>query len=185
MPTSHSEQLCKDLLDYYLPINWRKQNNLRPNWLYNPKTGRRLELDRFYPDQKLAIEFDGIQHRRYIEGIHKDFQAAVDAQARDMTKIEQCKSRGIRLFKIDIFDLAQSRFEPFIKSLMREYGISHEFDRKTPPRLLYLRAERLGSAKFKGVNIQPYRKPGLWPLLQRMWWRHKQYRKGLSRRVYG
>jgi hypothetical protein len=178
--TSHSEQLCKDLLDWYLPANWRKQENLRPDWLRNPKTGRRLEIDRYYPDLKLGIELDGIQHGRFVKGMHKSYQAAIDGQARDMAKIEQCKAQGVRLIKLDIFDLVQFNFEPFIKQLMRDYDIGHEFQRKTPPRLLYVQAERLSRAK--AVKGQPYRKSGLLPLLQRAW---KRWKKGQRKEVYG
>ena len=44
-------------------LDFKPKYNLRPQWLKNPKTGRCLELDIYYPDLKFAIEVQGFQHK--------------------------------------------------------------------------------------------------------------------------
>lgn len=44
---------------------------VRPNWLINPKTNRRLELDMYNYHNKLAIEYNGLQHYIYPNYYHK------------------------------------------------------------------------------------------------------------------
>lgn len=46
--TSQTENLARDLLHHHFPFLHAVYNS-RPDWLRNPKTGRALELDIFYP----------------------------------------------------------------------------------------------------------------------------------------
>lgn len=63
----------------------RHLDHHRPDWLVNPRTGKNLELDRYYPDLDLAFEYNG-RH-------HDDRQQ----QVRDAIKVEACRRRGIAL----------------------------------------------------------------------------------------
>jgi hypothetical protein len=149
---------------HYYP-RLRQVHGERPFWLRNPKTGRPLELDLQFPTINVAIEIDGIQHGRYIKGMQRDFQSFRDQQQRDRDKIEQCKTRGITLYKLTIFDLTQRRFAPFLTQFEIAHGLSH--DRYLdPPMGLFAEAERLSRAK---VVKRRYRQPGLWPLLKRIY----------------
>jgi hypothetical protein len=77
--------------------------NARPGFLVNPRTGERLELDRFYPPN-LAFEFNGAQHHRATA---RFAQAEVDAQQfRDLIKAGICLYRGIHLVIIRAEDLS-------------------------------------------------------------------------------
>lgn len=165
MPLSKTEATARALLAHYFPRE-RFIYNIRPSWLINPKTGRRLELDIYCPDRKLAIEIDGIQHGRYIPGMHRDFEGFTDQQARDMHKIEACKAQGITLYKLTIFDMNLHRFPPFADRISKTHGLT--LNRYAGyPHHLFKQADKLSRAKFK---VRPYRKPGLWPLLQRMFY---------------
>jgi very-short-patch-repair endonuclease len=170
MPLSQTEALARALLKHYLPRE-RFLYNVRPDWLRNPKTGKRLELDLYCPERSFAIEIDGVQHGRYIKGMQRDFRAFTDQQARDMHKLEVCNARGITLYKLTIFDLIQPRFAPFLVQLCITHGMKIERYIEAPHHL-FDQAEKLSRAK---VVKRTYRKPGILPMLQRF--RHRLFLK--------
>jgi len=52
-----AELICKILCNYSCVQNYKKLE-----WLVNPKTGYLLEVDIYFPNLKVAIEYDGKQH---------------------------------------------------------------------------------------------------------------------------
>lgn len=71
---------------------------LRPSFLKNPATGKRLELDGF--SDGLAFEYNGIQHYKYTPIFHSseaDFSSQV---ARDRLKQNLCSSKGVVLLTV-------------------------------------------------------------------------------------
>lgn len=72
-------------------------SSVRPNFLKNPKTGKNLELDMYNEDLKLAIEYQGAQHRIYTPFFHKSYGDYLDQVARDNYKKEKCSDYGIDL----------------------------------------------------------------------------------------
>lgn len=108
---STSEILMKRLLDEVL-LGEEHIDNGRYNWLQSPTTGAKMELDRYYPDLKLAFEYDGEQHYSAdafyriastrgqnitIEQAQKEFDHYV---ANDKAKQDICKKLNINLIKI-------------------------------------------------------------------------------------
>lgn len=94
------EILMKKLLDEIFP-NERCTDQARPKWLVNPKTGKRLELDRYYPNLKIAFEYNGLQHYRpvpfFVSGekeAHEVYSLQVE---RDQVKKELCTQYGVSL----------------------------------------------------------------------------------------
>ena len=77
------------------------KENVRPNILRNPETGRNLELDFFFEERKVAIEYDGRQHHEYVPYFHRrgivDFEAQ---QRRDRLKDALCHRHGIKLVRV-------------------------------------------------------------------------------------
>lgn len=66
----------------------------RPYWM------ARLELDFYLPDEKLAFEFDGMQHHTFSPHFHRteeDFNRQVE---RDREKELICEANGVRLIRI-------------------------------------------------------------------------------------
>jgi hypothetical protein len=82
---SKSELKLKQLLDNILPTE-EHFDNYRPDWLKNPETGFNLELDRFYPNLNIGIEFNGPQHRK------KNNEAQWN---RDRIKKHLCAKQGV------------------------------------------------------------------------------------------
>lgn len=72
----------------------------RPDFLKNPKTGRCLEIDAYFPDLRLGIEYNGIQHYKFPNHLHlnkKDFE---DTLERDRQKIQLAKENNIQIISI-------------------------------------------------------------------------------------
>lgn len=78
----------------------RKFTNERPKDIINPNTGRALELDCFNKDLKIAVEYNGPQHYKFIPFYHKTFKDFEDQQIRDAHKELVCKKHGIYLITI-------------------------------------------------------------------------------------
>jgi hypothetical protein len=75
--------------------------NVRPKWLINPKTGRRLEIDCYCESLRLAVEFSGSQHYEFTPYYHKNgFQDFVDMKERDLMKAVMIRQRGVDLIII-------------------------------------------------------------------------------------
>lgn len=85
MITSQQELKLKKLLEDILPTE-EYIDNYRPDWLKNPETGYNLELDRFYPNLNIGIEFNGPQHRK------KNNEAQWN---RDRIKKHLCAKQGV------------------------------------------------------------------------------------------
>lgn len=113
MKISHSELAAKQILDQYFK-NLRKLDNYRPDWLGG------LEIDRYYPDIGIAIEFQGDQHSRFVPGMHKkieDFQKQIQIDTRKRQLIE---SKGIRLYDINLLQLDRMKVLDLIKKIVRD-----------------------------------------------------------------
>lgn len=108
---SKLEQRVKLLLNQYVDSsafvdNYRsklkKQFNLT---LINPKTGRPLELDRYYYDYKIAVEIQGEQHEKEASFFARQKQLTPkqylsEIQKLDLLKKKQCEEQGVTIVYI-------------------------------------------------------------------------------------
>ena len=62
-----------------------------------PETNRQLVFDFYLPEQRLCIEYDGIQHFEEVKNDFFDFEAI---QKRDVYKDQWCKENNITLVRI-------------------------------------------------------------------------------------
>lgn len=73
---SKSETLAINAFSQLLAAKGGNIENLkigyRPDFLRNPVTGKNLELDAYYPDWKIAMEYNGIQHYVFPNKFHGD-----------------------------------------------------------------------------------------------------------------
>jgi protein-arginine kinase activator protein McsA len=74
--------------------------NIRPDWLRNPETDNRLELDCYNEELELAFELQGTQHYKPLKhwGGQKQFVKTI---RRDNHKLTECRKHGVQLFRID------------------------------------------------------------------------------------
>jgi len=95
---SSGETECRRVLEH---IFQRKFDKSRPNFLSNPVTGGfNLELDCFCEELKLACEYNGAQHYKYIPHFHKNKEAFTNQKYRDELKRRMCRDNGIRLIEV-------------------------------------------------------------------------------------
>lgn len=69
------------------------------SFLKSPK-GKPMQLDRYYPDLKLAFEFQGEQHFKFNKWIHKTEDNFLYYQKCDKLKKKICKEKGITLIEV-------------------------------------------------------------------------------------
>jgi hypothetical protein len=94
---------------------------VRPPFLVNPETGRRLELDCFSQELMLGVEYNGIQHYVYPNPFHQT-QAEFEAQLRrDRYKVEQCKAVGVRLVVVP-FTIKRANIESYLQQEFTRLG---------------------------------------------------------------
>ena len=67
--------------------------------LPSPK-GAPMQLDRYYPELRLAFEYDGPQHETYSPFIHKSYENFQYMKECDKVKEELCKKLGITLIRV-------------------------------------------------------------------------------------
>lgn len=95
---------------------------VRPSFLINPETGRRLELDCFNEELMLAVEFSGVQHYVYPNPFHRS-QEQFDAQVRrDRYKVEQCKAQGVRFIVVP-FTVKRAHIESYLRLQLLQLNI--------------------------------------------------------------
>lgn len=82
------------LLKDHLFINHGYYSNLP-----SPK-GYPMQLDRYYPELKLAWEFDGKQHEEFSKFIHKTKANFEYYKQCDSLKEKQCSEQGITLIRV-------------------------------------------------------------------------------------
>ena len=99
---SKGEKECRRVLESYYNRPFPKA---RPNMLRNPitsdeNTDNNLELDCYNDDLKIACEYQGAQHYKYIPYFHKSRDAFQNQKYRDYMKREMCKKNGIFLIEV-------------------------------------------------------------------------------------
>lgn len=113
---SYGESLMKQYLDLFFTLG-KPKDNYRPEWLKNPKTGKFLEIDRYYPSLKLAFEFQGEQHFKNDKKLpHRVYC--------DTFKQQQCYEHSIWLIYITSEEL---NFSYFYKLLEKGKFLHHCF----------------------------------------------------------
>ncbi len=94
----------------------------RPNFMVNPVTGSRhnLELDCYNESLRLAVEYNGAQHYKYIPYFHKNKEAFYNQKYRDELKRLRCKELGIIL--IDIPYTENKNLERYLHEQLKIHG---------------------------------------------------------------
>ena len=91
---SSGERECRRVAEL---ITGKPFPKVRPDFLRNTVTSSNLELDCYCDALKLAIEYNGEQHYRYIPHFHSSKESFYNTQYRDEIKARLCKENGIKL----------------------------------------------------------------------------------------
>jgi len=97
----------------------------RPDFLRNPVTGGNfnLELDCFDPELRIAVEYNGAQHYKYIPFFHKNKEAFLNQKYRDQMKRQMCKENGILLIEVP-HTIKKEHIRSFLQKELRRAGVN-------------------------------------------------------------
>jgi len=95
LKSSKGETRCRNWLEKKFGLEFPR---MRPKWLKNPlsNTGI-LELDCYNEQLKLAVEYNGAQHYKYVKPFHSSPDKLLDQKIRDKIKKKLCEKNGVRL----------------------------------------------------------------------------------------
>jgi hypothetical protein len=98
---SRTEKLCRQYFEEWFSEGEHSGNykfeNTKPEWLVNPKTKCKMEIDGYNPNCKCCFEYNGEQHYKFIKYWHKTQERFLEQQERDRVKYQLIYQRGLRL----------------------------------------------------------------------------------------
>lgn len=71
-----------------------------PEWLRNPETGEKLELDCYNEELKLAVEYNGEQHYKWPNFTNQSQEQFINQVRRDSFKMNMCDKHGVYLIVV-------------------------------------------------------------------------------------
>ncbi|MFZ4795925.1 MAG: hypothetical protein ACOYMA_00430 [Bacteroidia bacterium] len=92
--SSYGETVCRCALEQ---IFGYKFNKIKPEFLINPKTNRKLELDGFCKELNIAFEHQGRQHYQIVDLYKMNDDILKKQQLRDFIKRTECEKRNIKI----------------------------------------------------------------------------------------
>ena len=118
---SKGEQQCRKVLEN---IFRKPFNKARPDFLRNPVSGGNfnLELDCYNKELGIAVEFNGIQHYKYVPFFHKNKESFMNQKYRDELKERMCKDNRILLILVP-YTIKIENIENYIITELRKNGI--------------------------------------------------------------
>jgi hypothetical protein len=121
------EKLTKFIVEFLLKNKFEK---IKPKWLEG------LELDMYCEEKKLAFEYNGVQHYKFIKHFHRTENALEKQKERDKKKVKLCEENKIKLIVIPynydkIYNIKD--YPEFIKYILKENKI--KFTDKNVPKM--------------------------------------------------
>ena len=103
---SHIRRILQNIFQKPFP-------SVKPSWLVNDKTRRKLEIDCFNLELRIAVEVQGEQHYNYLPFLHKNYENFLKQQERDLLKSKIIEDRGIRLIQVP-YNVKTNELEKFL-----------------------------------------------------------------------
>lgn len=91
---------------------------VRPTFLINPESHRKLELDCFNAELRLGVEYSGFQHYVFPNAFHKTQQEFDAQQRRDRYKSALCQQAGVHLVVVP-YTIPRGQIEAFLRDQLR------------------------------------------------------------------
>ncbi len=120
------EKICRDALE---KIYKRKFSRVHPEWLRNPESNRKLELDCYNDELKIACEYNGPQHYVWPNHFPMTREQFLAQNRRDNFKINRCDEMGVYLITVpynvpnDLIPDYINHYLPHNVQRRRDYGI--------------------------------------------------------------
>jgi len=117
---SKGEQECRRVLE---ELFGKPFPNIRPDFLRNPVTGggHNLELDCYNSDMKLAVEYNGVQHYKYVPYFHRNKDVFTNQKYRDVLKERMCKDNRVNLISVP-YTVKVKDIRNFLLTELRKLG---------------------------------------------------------------
>jgi hypothetical protein len=118
---SKGELECRRVLQYLFKKPFDKA---RPDFLRNPVTGGsfNLELDCFDAELRIAVEYNGVQHYKYVPYFHRNNDAFLNQKYRDEMKRQKCKENGVLLIEVP-YSVKLEDIKGFIEKELTRAGV--------------------------------------------------------------
>ena len=118
---SKGEAECRRVLQSIFRKPFTSQ---RPDFLRNPVTGGsfNLELDCFDAELRIAVEYNGVQHYKYVPYFHRNNDAFLNQKYRDEMKRQKCKENGILLIEVP-YSVKLEDIKGFIEKELTRAGV--------------------------------------------------------------
>lgn len=116
---SIGEQICRKHLEMRLREKFTRE---RPEFLKNPITSNKLELDCFNKKLNLALEYNGKQHYEYVPKFHKTRSDFHNQKYRDNIKRDLCLKNGINLIEVP-YTVKHNNIPAYIDMALEKLGI--------------------------------------------------------------
>jgi hypothetical protein len=113
-----NERRCRRILE---KIYGEHFPSVRPEWLKNPGTGYSLELDCYCHKLRIALEYDGDQHRKTGKFNNHNPKELLYQIRKDQFKNERCKQLGITLIRVPDY-IKPPLMEEYIMGKLKEVG---------------------------------------------------------------
>jgi hypothetical protein len=95
--------------------------SVRPSFLKNPASNKNLELDCYNSNLNLAVEYNGIQHYKFVPRFHRSPQDLEGQKYRDNFKAQKCKELGINLIVVP-YTVKYNDLKPYIMEELKKIG---------------------------------------------------------------
>jgi hypothetical protein len=86
-----------------------------PDWLINPETGKKMELDCYNEKVKIAVEYNGEQHYIWPNYTNQTKEQFINQIRRDKLKMELCVKNGVYLINVP-YTISYNNIENYIRS---------------------------------------------------------------------
>jgi hypothetical protein len=118
---SKGEGECRRVLERLLSKRFPKT---RPDFLRNPVTGGKfnMELDMYCRELRLACEYNGQQHYKYVPYFHRNKEAFRNQGYRDELKRRMCRENGVHLIEVP-YTIKLRDIEHFLYTKLRNIGL--------------------------------------------------------------
>lgn len=113
---SRGQRICRETLERVYGVDF---DSSFPNWLRNPETGRKLELDCYNDELKIAVEYNGEQHYNWPNGFNQSYEEFINQVRRDEAKITLCDKNGVYLIVVP-YTVPHNEISEFIISRLPE-----------------------------------------------------------------
>lgn len=138
------------IYNYLESRNIKFEREFYCNELFNKETGNLLFIDFFLPDYNVAIEIDGIQHFKPVNGRGE----LLSQKIRDRIKNGFCKKNGVKLIRLRYNELKGNipKIDNSIKVTNQSFSFTYEPTKKEKKFKRYVLSEKPSLKRLKAKN---------------------------------